>query len=283
MKKILIPVDFSVECEYALKAGASIAKKTSCEIILLHLLDLPEGVVDPTNYGNTNNSPTTLLYMKRAQEKFEALVNESYFDGINITKSVLFQNTHEGILEESSKQDIDLIIMGSKGSEGFSEILVGSNTEKVVRSSDIPVLVIKNEVEDFKVENIVFTSDFKLKNKLNFPKVVDFAKIFGAQIHLLKVVTASEFESTSKTKQRFKKFRKGFEDVDVKEHIYNDRSIERGILRFSEKKKMDIIILNTTGWRGVRQFFNGSISKGVSNHASLPVMTIRRPDTIKNE
>lgn len=283
MKKILVPIDFSNQAEYALKVGAKIAKTTESELILLHLLDLPEGVIDPSNYGNPDSSPTTLLYMKRAQEKFDEILNRDYLADVNITKSVIFNNTYEGIINQSTKQDVDLIVMGSKGSSGFTEILVGSNTEKVVRSSNIPVLVVKKDTPDFKIDNIVFTSDFKLKNKANFPKVIEFAEMFNARIHLLKVVTANEFESTSKTKQRFKKFRKDFKFDNIKEHIYNDKSIERGILKFSEKNNADIIILNTTGWKGVRQFFNGSISKGVSNHASLPVMTIRRPDTITND
>jgi len=41
MKKILVPIDFSKEAKYACEVAAQIAKKTKCEIILLHMLDIP--------------------------------------------------------------------------------------------------------------------------------------------------------------------------------------------------------------------------------------------------
>ena len=88
-------------------------------------------------------------------------------------------------------------------------MLVGSNTEKVVRNSEVPVLVIKSEIEDFKIENMVFASNFNIQNKSTFPKIVEFAKIFNAKIHLLKINTVQKFESTIKSQMKIKEFIKG--------------------------------------------------------------------------
>jgi len=53
--------------------------------------------------------------------------------------------------------------MGSHGASGFHEMFVGSNAEKVARNSEIPVLVIKKEEENFNADKLTFASDFLVK------------------------------------------------------------------------------------------------------------------------
>jgi nucleotide-binding universal stress UspA family protein len=145
MKKILVPIDFSKQAEYAAQVAAKIAKQTDSELHLLHMLELPTDIIDPSNFGSSDSSPSTLLYMKRAQEKFEKLTKRYFLKNIKVVKSVFFHETFDGIIKESKKQQVDLIVMGSQGATGFEEMFVGSNTEKVVRHSDVPVLVVKTK------------------------------------------------------------------------------------------------------------------------------------------
>ncbi|GAB1307892.1 universal stress protein [Urechidicola sp. KH5] len=278
MKKILVPIDFSEQAEYALKVAAKIAIETGSELHLLHMLELPIDIIDPSNYGTSNNSPTTLLYLKRAQEKFEKIINRYYLKEVKKSRSVLFHETFEGIIEESKKQEVDLIVMGSKGASGFNEILVGSNTEKVVRSSNVPVLVIKNEIDDFKIDNLIFASDFSLENKTTFPNVVAFAKIFNAKVHLTKINTPQKFEATLKTNSRIEEFLIGYDRDMFTINVLNDNSIEEGVLNFGQYINADVIAINTHGRRGLMHFFNGSVSKDISNHALKPVITFRIAD-----
>ncbi len=279
MKKILVPIDFSEQAEFAAKVAAKIAEQTNSELHLLHMLELPTDIIDPSNYGNANNSPTTLLYMKRAQEKFEKLTKRYFLRNVKVIKSVFFHDTYDGIIEESKKQNVDLIVMGSQGISGFTEMLVGSNTEKVVRNSDVPVLVIKQEIDDLNIKNIVFASNFNLKNKKTFPKIVEFAKIFDAKIHLLKINTISKFEPTLKTHKKIKDFTEGYNIEDFTINIHNDDSIEEGILNFGDFVNADIFILNTHGWRGLNHFFSGKdIGKIIANRALRPVLTFKVPE-----
>lgn len=275
MRKILVPIDFSEQAEYAAKVAAKIAEQTESELHLLHMLELPTEIIDPSNFGSFNNSPSTLLYMKRAQEKFEKLTKRYFLRNVKVTRSVFFHDTFDGIINESKKQNADLIIMGSQGVSGFEEMFVGSNTEKVVRHSNIPVLVIKNEIEDFKINNIVFASNFNENAIKTFQKVVDFANIFNATIHLLKVNTAQSFEPTLKSHLKIKSFIK---DSNIDKHtinIHNDISVEMGILNFADFIKADVIALNTHGRRGLMNFFSRSISKDISNHSARPVITFK--------
>ncbi|WP_372744259.1 universal stress protein [Lutibacter sp.] len=275
MKSILVPVDFSKQAEYAAKAASIIAKQTNAKIYLLHMLELPTGVIDPTSFSSPNNSPTSFLYLKRAYEKFEEFKKLPFFDGIEMNDSVLFHKAFEGIIDESVNQNCDLIVMGSKGTSGLEEMLVGSNTEKVVRNSEIPVLVIKEDSENFKIENIVFASNFKYENRSAFQRILNFTKLFNAKLHLLKINTIHNFETTKDSSDAIRNFINEFDLGDFSLNIYNDTSVELGILNFSKVIDADIILLNTQGRRGLAHLFNGSISEDLTNHAKLPVLTFK--------
>ncbi len=276
MKSILVPVDFSIQAEYAAKVAASIAKQTNSKIFLLHMLELPSGVIDPSSFGTSNNTPTALLFLKRAHEKFEDFKKLPFLEGIEVEDSVHFHKAYEGILDESKKQQVDLIIMGSQGASGLEEILVGSNTEKVVRNSEVPVLVVKKEIENFKIKNIVFASNFKIENSSAFQKILDFTLLFNAKLHLLKINTIHNFETTKESSEAIRNFIDGFDlGDDFTLNIYNDISVESGVLNFSKLIDADVIVLNTHGRRGLAHLFNGSIGEDLANHAKLPVVTFK--------
>tara|TARA_R110001583_G_scaffold8413_5_gene40198 strand:+ start:4357 stop:5187 length:831 start_codon:yes stop_codon:yes gene_type:complete len=275
MKSILVPVDFSIQAQFAAKVASSIARKTNSKIFLLHMLELPTGVIDPSSFGNSNNSPTTLLFLKRAHEKFEEFKELPFFEGIEIEDSVQFHKTYDGIITESINQNVDLIIMGSQGASGLEEILIGSNTEKVVRNSEIPVLVVKKDIDNFKIENIVFASNFKFDKRVAFQKILNFTVLFNAKLHLLKINTIHNFETTKDSSDAIRSFINDFDLGDYTLNIYNDVSIEAGILNFSKLIDADIIVLNTHGRRGLSHLFNGSIGEDLANHAKLPVITFK--------
>lgn len=275
MKSILVPIDFSDQAKYAAKVAASIAREVDAKLVLLHMLELPSGVVDPASFGTSNNTPSALLFLDRAREKFASFSRQPFFEGLEIEEAVHFHKAFDGIIEESKEKNVDLIVMGSKGTSGLEEMLVGSNTEKVVRNSDVPVLVVKKEIDDFKVENIVFASNFNIKNKVTFQAILNFTKVFEAKIHLLKVNTIHNFETTKQSSDAIREFINGYDLGDYSLNIYNDVSVEQGILNFSKLIDGDLIVLNTHGRRGLMHLFNGSIGEDLANHAKLPVVTFK--------
>lgn len=275
MKRILVPVDFSKEAECAAKVAASIARKTGAEIYLLHMLELPVATIDPAEMTSVSSEPQTIYFMKMAREKFQKFEQKPFFKGLKVVENIQFHHAFAGIIEESKRQKIDLIVMGSQGASGLKEMFIGSNTEKVVRRSEVPVLVIKQGTDDFKVEDIIFGSDFSLDNKKSFQKVIDFAKIFEARIHLLYVNTIHNFNTTKEIEKRMEEFIEDFKMPTFTKNIYNDISIENGILTFAREMDADLIALNTHGRSGLSQLFNGSIGQELTNHALRPVVTFK--------
>lgn len=275
MKKILVPVDFSKQAEYACKVAATIAKKTDSEIILLHMLDIPSASIDPASGGNLQGGAQNIYYLKGIHKEFEKFKALPFFEGLTIIETVRFRKAFEGVIEESKKNNVDLIVMGSQGATGLKEMLVGSNTEKVVRYSHIPVLVIKQDIENFEFKNMIFASDFGAESKANFQKVLDFITKFDVKLHLLFVNTIRNFESTKVSNERLENYVSSFDIKDYTLNIYNDSTIEEGILNFGKQINADVIGIYTHGRSGLSQLFNESISKELANHALRPVITFK--------
>lgn len=273
MKKILVPTDFSSQAENALKVAAQLAKKHGCEIYLLHILEVSVHTVDPVS--TYNNLPEAMFFMKLAHKQFEELKNKDYLKGLTIHEHVEFHEIFKGVFHVCKKHNIDLVVMGSNGASGLKEMLIGSNTEKVVRTSETPVLVIKNEHQTFKTKHFVFASDFNEESKVPFEKALAFATIFGSKMHLLMVNTPNHFITTSEAKERIENFIEGLNMPNHTINIYNDVTIETGIMHFSQSIEANLIGMSTHGRQGLSHFFNGSVSEDLVNHAKRPVMTFK--------
>ena len=273
MKKILVPTDFSLQAKNALKVAAQLAKKYHCDIYLLHVLEIPLHTVDPlTTY---NNLPEAVYFMKLAHKQFEGLKAKDYLKNLTVHEKVEFQDLFKSVFHVCKKEQIDLIVMGSNGENGLMEMLIGSNTEKVVRTSETPVLVVKKEHPQFNPKHFVFASDFRDEAKKPFGKALGFATIFGAKMHLLMVNTPQNFITTSESQTRMQDFIKNFNFLNYSLHVHNEVTIEKGIMHFAQSIKADLIGMSTHGRQGISHFFNGSVSEDLVNHAKRPVMTFK--------
>lgn len=273
MKKILVPTDFSDQAEYALKAAAQIAKNNNSEIVLLHMLELPHEGSDGAVSGN--DIPEIIFFKNQAMAKFENLMNADYLDGLTVSEVTRFGKVYEGINGVAKKENADFIVMGSHGASGFHEMFIGSNAEKVVRSSEIPVLVIKNEIQQFKAGNFVFASDFSDEIKKPFKQLLEVASYFDSHLYLVMINTPNSFKPTLIAENIMADFMRDVNYSKYSLHIYNDVNVEKGILNFANSVKADLIGMCTHGRTGFAHFFNGSISEDLVNHAIRPVVTFK--------
>ncbi|MCJ7468637.1 MAG: universal stress protein [Maribacter sp.] len=272
MKKIIVPIDFSEQSENALKVAAALAKKHGSEILALHMLELNQAMLTSSEGFHPEQ---TVFLLKMAEKRFNEFLDKPYLKGLTITPIIKHFKVFSEVNEVAEQHNAELIVMGSHGSDGLKEIFVGSNAEKVVRNAEVPVLVIKNEIPNFKVDRLVFASDFKLENLLAFQKAKAFADMLSAKLDLVFINTPGDnFLSTTDAYDTINTFlRKA--NVAYEVEIFNDYSIERGILNYSENCKADAIGIPTHGRKGLSHFFIGSIGEDVANHSKIPVVTFK--------
>lgn len=279
MKRILVPTDFSKEAENALKVAAQLAKKNDSEIYLMNLLELPYDTASSGAGIKQGNEPLpeSLLFMRLAHQRFQKLLEKDFLKGVNVTDTVEFREPFDGIIDGVKKYNADFIVMGSAGASGMQEFFVGSNTEKVVRNADVPVLVIKDEVPIFEVNNFVFASDFSVKGKETFMKALKVANELDARIHLLYINTSSKFRTSNEINKKINDFVQDLPTEDFTIKVYNDHSIKEGILNYTKNIDAELMGIATNGRRGLAHLLNGSISEDLVNHAKKPVLTFKIP------
>ena len=273
MNRILVPTDFSEQAENALKVAAMLARKHDAEIYLLHMMEIPMQQIDPGS--SVSDVPEALFFMKLAHKRFEDLMASDFLEGLTVHETVKADITFNEIKDACKEFNIDLIVMGSHGASGLKEMFVGSNAEKVVRTSDVPVLVIKNYHASFNIRNFVFASDFKNDNKKTYEQAARLAELLGSKIHLLLVNTANNFITTHESKTRINDFISGQAFKNYTINVLNDTSVEQGILNFAAEIDADLIGISTHGRQGIAHFFNSSISEDLVNHAKRPVITFK--------
>lgn len=271
MKKIIVPIDFSEQSEYAIKVAASLSKKYGAEIFALHMLELSDASLSSTGLPPEQ----AVILLKLAEKRFEEFLDKPYLNTVTITPIVKHYKVFGEVNEIAEKHDADLVVMGSHGTDGLKEIFIGSNAEKVVRNSHVPVLVVKNNLEDFKVEHFVFACDFEDDSLTAFQKARTFTEKLSAKMHLVYINTPGDnFLSTKAIYKRIGTFlQKAGAGMGV--DIYNDYSVEKGILNYSEDMGADLVGVPTHGRKGLSHFFMGSIGEDVANHSKIPVVTFK--------
>jgi nucleotide-binding universal stress UspA family protein len=145
-KKILIATDGSKHSEEAEKHGLMMAKGSGASVTALYVV---EGIHSSTSIS----SPPSLLMeeqMEQLREEGKKIVEKVVQKGkemeVKVTPLVAEGHPANQIIEHA--KDCDLVVMGTLGRSGFSQLLVGSVAEKVVRHAPVPVLVVRSKRHD---------------------------------------------------------------------------------------------------------------------------------------
>lgn len=276
MNKIIVPIDFSKHSEYALETAAILAKKNNAEILALHMLEMANNMLIDSN---DEQHMQTVFFMKLAEKRFQNFLDKTYLKDIKVTPVVKHFKVFSEISDVAKEHKVDLIVMGSHGSSGLSEIFVGSNTEKVVRHSDIPVLIVKQKPVNVQFETVVFACDFSEEMIQPYLNACKFFENSNSNLKLLFVnLPGGRFQSSTEMEATVAKF---LEKADGNLNKINDinyiadYTVEEGVLTFANIVGGDLIAVPTHGRKGIAHFFSGSIGEDIANHSTLPVITFK--------
>jgi nucleotide-binding universal stress UspA family protein len=279
MKKILVPCDFSKPAINAYRFALDVAVKANGTVHLLHVIELP--VLHDSLLMPVLSFEQELLkdLKEKAESEFKKIIEKYASDGVKVSMNVVYGVPSKMILQHAKDESIDLIVMGSHGVSGLRELLVGSNAEKIVRNSPIPVLVLKHYFKGH-VKNIVFPNDLETENQEDLiAKVKALQNFFKAHLHLTWINTPLNFTSDTVAHERLNAFAKRFALKDYTFHVFNHPNEEDGIIRFTKLIKGDMIAMGTHGRKGIAHLINGSMAEDVVNHAESLIWTY----ALKNE
>lgn len=279
MKKILVPCDFSKPAINALQFAVDIATISKGTVKLVHIIELP--VMHDTVLMPVLNFEAEFLkeLREKATGRFRKLSEKYHKENINITWEIDFGSPSKKLVEAIQSEPYDAVVMGSHGASGLREYFIGSNAEKVIRRSDIPVFVTKDYIKR-PIENIVFPNSLDIEGQEELvSRIKNLQNFFKAKLHIVWINTPSNFTSDVITQKRLLAFAKKYGLKNYTLNVFNHPNEEDGIIRFTKFIKGDIIAMGTHGRSGFTHMLNGSIAEDVANHTDSVLWTY----TLKND
>ncbi len=271
MKNILVPTDFSDCAQNAARAAMLVAAKFETNIHFLHIMPS----TDESRHVPHNTTASIANPQKgHAQNELNLLVAKATQLGLKAIPLLVLDKGNERVENYIKPLDIDLIVMGSHGATGIRELVIGSNTQRVVRHSSVPVLVIKNLIGDlFKIENIFFASTFEEDTTKAFDFVASFAKPWKAAVHILFINFVDKVTNQNTVNQVVRKLTEPYPDLVCTSSSVEANDEVWGIHQFVEKiGGVDIIALTTHEKVGF--FLTHSVAEDLVNHEELPVLVL---------
>lgn len=267
MKKILVPTDFSKFADFAAELATSLAKTMEAEVHFVHLMDIPIDWIKLIEADQKKMYPDITSKVKAANSKLDALVQRVEKAGLKAKCLIQYNSDYKFIAQYTKTFQCDFIVMGSHGASGFTEWFVGSNTQKVVRRSDVPVIVVKNDLKPYKFDELVFVSEFDREHVKPFKWMLDFAKILGAKVHLLFINIPANFTETQILDKKMKPFIAEGGELILKSTVYNCYDFEKGLSEIVIRENQ-LVAMATHGDKN-------SLTEKVINHLDTPVLSIK--------
>lgn len=242
MKTIVVPIDFSSYSIAALKTAQRISAKADSKIICITVIP---SEVD----WDLLSEDAKQKYPDLLQQRQEAMdVLPDFIASISPAKSpieTIFKIgvPHELILRVIEQSGADLVVLGAYGKGYAAGKFIGSTLQKVLRKAICPVLAVKEPLDGNDFRKLAFASRFDQESKQVFEKVKPFLKLFKPSIHLLFINTPANFTHTKQAEEGILNFKKGNEEMNFHQEIYNHMDVEQGIIEFTEAQKINWVML----------------------------------------
>ncbi len=274
MKRILVPCDFSEPSHEAFTFACDLARLHGGVVDVMYAYAMPvfydgEFGMQPYLYD-----PALIKQIEsEAKQRFDKMCKQTTKPLPPVSFSVMNGTVSQCVHDAVTQKKSDLVVMGTHGASGIREYFIGSNTEKVVRISPVPVISLKKAVDVGSIKNIVLPTSLHLDQSAFIKQVKTYQQLFKGTLQLLYVNTPAYFRTDAQTSLALDRFVKHYNLQDYTLNIRNDIDEQQGILSFAEQIKADMIMMATHGRRGLAHLFVGSIAEDVVNHLVCPIWT----------
>ena len=187
LKNILYTTDFSPTAEAAAPYASELAKRYGAKVIALHVRPVEaNGMVPPEAWAAVHEA-------NELQAKQQAGHLKTLFRGVENEVEVTEGSIWDEISRNIEEKEVDLLVTGTHGREGFGKVVMGSRAENILRHSPVPVLVVgpyvRSEPETTaRMKRILFATDFSEASLAALPHAISLAEENQAELDILRVV-----------------------------------------------------------------------------------------------
>lgn len=277
IKRILVGIDIFSDSDNVLKRALMVAKRNKAELFLVHAVQTPWFSV-PSYFGGKEITIDREGITKKIEKKINALNIDA-----EVPYSIFIREggADDILLYESKLLKAELIVIGAntKNKKSF----LGTTAEKVAHQSRLPVLIVKNSVEN-SYQNIIAPTDFQIQSKQSilFAKdVFPTAKI--NVVHSSEVIYAEgPYTVVGPDFVQYNEAAKACTEQDLKD-LMEELSIEKGkiidgeanskkvLLTYINKGAYDLVVVGSRGTAGFKALL-GSVASTVLRETSTDVL-----------
>ncbi|MDF0717928.1 universal stress protein [Muricauda sp. 334s03] len=276
MKNVLVPTDFSENSIRALKYAEVIFSEMECNFYLLYVGTLLDTKNDAESFQETTGEPsentkTRLTNLVKQSRKHSTEANHFFFA---LHEYGFLIPTIRKHIEE---QDIDLIVMGTKGVSGLKEKVLGSNAGDVITKVQCNTLVVPIDVELSKPREIAFPTDFNIFYSLRILRPME--EMIGLGKSKFRVMNAlKEGDSLNEEQEKNKEYLLDFlEDTFPETHSFHtitNQKVKAAIQCFVESRDIDMMIMVAKNLNFIQQILFDTIVEQISFHTKIPFYVI---------
>ena len=277
MKHILIPTDFSDNAWNALVYGISFFKKTHCTFHIVHI-----------NAINTNSSGEAAMYVSpdllektilaESREKLKVLIKKVEKLPLN-TKHYFKTQAIYGFLTDQLKdqvkeKNIELIIMGTKGSSGLKAVSIGSNTGNVITKVPCTIMAVPESATYESVKEIGFPSDLNLAYEIKvLDTIKDIILLKNSSLRLLYISSKGEELNTNQIKIK-NLLLDYFKETECTFHEVTGKKIDESVQCFTESRNLDMLIMVAKNLNFLESILFRPTVERISYHTKVPFLVI---------
>lgn len=295
-KKVVIPLDGSPLARLILDHIHHFAPPQGTELILVRALEAwryaysADGVM----------SPDIATYLRDAAKEYLEQQRELLEErGYQVTAYVVQGEAAHEILHIADITDADLIAMTTRGRSGIAHWALGSVAERVIHSSPLPVLLVRQETDLVtKIRRILVPLDGSELAEQALPAAMTIAQDSGAELLLWQMVQTPDagnrrllFTSEQEADATFDKWLAHAEDYLAQTALrpqadgivadYQARFGDpaAGICDAVEDEEVDLLVLSTHGRTGLNRWYYGSVANKVIRGVHCPVLLVRNVES----
>lgn len=279
MKQIIVPIDFSEQAKAAMITAAGLAELHGASLLLCHAVPIP------IFFRDEKELRTSLLWEK--MDKDLALEFLKFREGVDALERIkwsfelVFGEPKRTLVSFIQDNNPDLVVTSTAGHNKLHEFFIGSVTRHIIGRVDSPVLTVREPYPQLKVRNLIFASNFYMEMKPVMKNLVDFNKMLGSDLFLVKVNTRQHFDPTHQIAKYIEALIEEH-DIDANWYNWDADTISEGITRFASHVGADMISMGAHESKGVEYFMSKHYVLDVLSRTNLPVLTFKiEPDKVE--
>jgi nucleotide-binding universal stress UspA family protein len=269
--KIILPTDFSKNARSAIEYAIGMFSYEDVEYILLNTFEDPYTTTDIIISIKDILSRQSKEGLKKEYDYFKKKYPSDLFV---LKKQTKFGKLSDAINSISKNENIDYVVMGTKGSSGMENVFLGSTTLDVIKKTNCPTLVIPENTIYAPPLKIALATDYnELKNNTAFNPLTKIAKQYNSEILIVNVSSEAELVSP---KEEINGINMHYTLEKIPHHFYDITHVDivEGLVQFNHKHDVDMIALISRHHSFFERIFHNSITKQLTKLADVPLLIL---------